>query len=211
MKDYRVTVKVRNNRILRAIEEAGGTPGQKWCEEQGIGYQSINNLVNMTASPLTADGNLSAPASMLCEAVGKLPDELWSTEQLRPLERNFSEMEMSHEQVMAMLPHEQQSYELDSSDLENRQAQALIGRALESLTPQEQKVIDLRFYSGLTLLETGAVMDVSPERVRQLEAKALRKMRHPKRAEGLIDCLDDREAEEVRDRLNVLKAYAESA
>ncbi len=66
MKDYRVTVKVRNNRILRAIEEAGGTPGQKWCEEQGIGYQSINNLVNMTASPLTADGNLSAPAAMLC-------------------------------------------------------------------------------------------------------------------------------------------------
>lgn len=211
MKDYRVTVKVRNNRILRAIEEAGGTPGQKWCEEQGIGYQSINNLVNMTASPLTADGNLSAPAAMLCEAVGKLPDELWSTEQLRPLERNFSEMEMSHEQVMAMLPHEQQSYALDLSDLENRQAQALIGRALESLTPQEQKVIDLRFYSGLTLSEAGKVLDVTSERVRQLEMKALRKMRQPKRAEGLIDCLDDREAEEVRDRLNVLKAYAESA
>ncbi len=54
-------------------------------------------------------------------------------------------------------------------------------------------------------------MDVTSERVRQLEIKALRKMRHPKRAEGLIDCLDDREAEEVRDRLNVLKAYAESA
>ncbi len=130
---------------------------------------------------------------------------------MRPLERNFSEMEMSHEQVMAMLPHEQQSYELDSSDLENRQAQALIGRALESLTPQEQKVIDLRFYSGLTLSEAGKVLDVTSERVRQLEMKALRKMRQPKRAEGLIDCLDDREAEEVRDRLNVLKAYAESA
>lgn len=38
MKDYRVTVKVRNNRILRAIEAAGGTLVGKWCEEHGLAY-----------------------------------------------------------------------------------------------------------------------------------------------------------------------------
>ena len=70
-----------------------------------------------------------------------------------------------------------------------------INLALKSLTPREEKVIRLRF--GLddgrprTLEEVGRDFGVTRERVRQIEAKALRKLRHPSRAKRLRDYLDE--------------------
>ena len=66
---------------------------------------------------------------------------------------------------------------------------------LASLTPREQKVLSLRF--GLedgrprTLEELGQEFHVTRERVRQIEAKALRKLRHPSRAKRLRDYLEE--------------------
>ena len=69
-----------------------------------------------------------------------------------------------------------------------------INLALKSLTPREEKVIRLRF--GLddgrprTLEEVGKEFNVTRERIRQIEAKALRKLRHPSRSKKLRDFLD---------------------
>ena len=65
---------------------------------------------------------------------------------------------------------------------------------METLTPREAKVLKLRF--GLqdgrmrTLEEVGKEFDVTRERIRQIEAKALRKLRHPSRSRKLKDYLD---------------------
>ncbi|MBQ6937936.1 MAG: RNA polymerase sigma factor RpoD [Clostridia bacterium] len=65
---------------------------------------------------------------------------------------------------------------------------------LNTLTPREEKVLRLRF--GLedgrarTLEEVGGVFDVTRERIRQIEAKALRKLRHPSRSKKLKDFLE---------------------
>jgi len=65
---------------------------------------------------------------------------------------------------------------------------------LSTLTPREEKVLKLRF--GLddgrarTLEEVGKVFNVTRERIRQIEAKALRKLRHPSRSKKLKDYLD---------------------
>ena len=65
---------------------------------------------------------------------------------------------------------------------------------LSSLTPREQKVLRLRF--GLddgrarTLEEVGKEFQVTRERIRQIEAKALRKLRHPSRSKKLKDFLE---------------------
>ena len=65
---------------------------------------------------------------------------------------------------------------------------------LKTLTPREEKVLSLRF--GLddgnpkTLEEVGKEFNVTRERIRQIEAKALRKLRHPSRSKKLKDFLD---------------------
>ena len=65
---------------------------------------------------------------------------------------------------------------------------------LDTLTDREQKVLKLRF--GLddgrarTLEEVGRRFDVTRERIRQIEAKALRKLRHPSRSKKLKDYLE---------------------
>jgi RNA polymerase primary sigma factor len=65
---------------------------------------------------------------------------------------------------------------------------------LDTLTPREEKVLRMRF--GLvdgrtrTLEEVGQIFNVTRERIRQIEAKALRKLRHPSRSKLLKDFLD---------------------
>lgn len=67
-------------------------------------------------------------------------------------------------------------------------------RVLASLTPREAKVLRMRFGIDMntdhTLEEVGKQFDVTRERIRQIEAKALRKLRHPTRSEPLRSFLD---------------------
>jgi RNA polymerase primary sigma factor len=69
-----------------------------------------------------------------------------------------------------------------------------LNEVLHTLTPREEQVLKLRF--GLddgrtrTLEEVGRVFNITRERIRQIEAKALRKLRHPSRSKRLKDYLD---------------------
>ena len=85
-----------------------------------------------------------------------------------------------------MSPEEYTTSELLKEELDN---------VLLTLTEREEKVLKLRF--GLddgqcrTLEEVGQIFGVTRERIRQIEAKALRKMRHPSRSKKLKDFLTD--------------------
>jgi RNA polymerase sigma factor (sigma-70 family) len=65
---------------------------------------------------------------------------------------------------------------------------------LDSLTRRERKILRLRFGIGMnhdhTLEEISKIMNLTRERIRQLEAKALRKMRYPDKSKQLVDYLD---------------------
>lgn len=69
-------------------------------------------------------------------------------------------------------------YDEDQIGLNENQKQGL-EVALSKLSEREQKVIELRFKDRFTLDECGRLLDVTRERVRQIEAKAIRKLRHP--------------------------------
>ena len=73
----------------------------------------------------------------------------------------------------------------------------IVKEVLDSLTPREAKVLRMRFGIEMntdhTLEEVGKQFDVTRERIRQIEAKALRKLRHPSRSEKLRSFLDGAE------------------
>jgi len=106
------------------------------------------------------------------------------------LETPIGEEEDSHlgdfiEDHTALAPAEAASHQLLKEQVED---------VLDSLTERERKVLQLRF--GLddgrsrTLEEVGKEFHVTRERIRQIEAKALRKLRHPSRSRKLKDYLD---------------------
>jgi RNA polymerase primary sigma factor len=106
------------------------------------------------------------------------------------LETPIGEEEDSHlgdfiEDHGALAPNEAASHQLLKEQ---------VGEVLGSLTARERKVLQLRF--GLedgrarTLEEVGKEFNVTRERIRQIEAKALRKLRHPSRSKKLKDYLD---------------------
>ena len=106
------------------------------------------------------------------------------------LETPIGEEEDSHlgdfiEDVDSPAPAEAASYTLLREQL---------SEVLHTLTPREEQVLRLRF--GLddgrtrTLEEVGKVFNITRERIRQIEAKALRKMRHPSRSKRLKDYLE---------------------
>ena len=67
-------------------------------------------------------------------------------------------------------------------------------RVLASLTPREERIVRMRFGLGLssdpTLEEVGQQFSVTRERIRQIEAKAIRKLKHPSRSKVLRSFLD---------------------
>jgi RNA polymerase primary sigma factor len=106
------------------------------------------------------------------------------------LETPIGEEEDSHlgdflEDPAALAPQDAASHQLLKEQVMD---------VLSSLTPRERKVLELRF--GLedgrsrTLEEVGREFNVTRERIRQIEAKALRKLRHPTRSKKLKDYLD---------------------
>lgn len=90
---------------------------------------------------------------------------------------------------------------IEDKDVENpaiqtsyKLLQEQLREVLGTLPPREQEVLKMRFglddgYS-LTLEEVGLYFNVTRERIRQIEAKALRRLRHPRRASGLRDYMD---------------------
>ena len=190
MTDYRVQIKVRNARLLRAIEKAGHQPGQIFAREVGISYTGhLLPYLNLKRTPFDENGDLRPCAEMLCVFLNRLPDELWSEEQRYPLLTNAAEIELSAASV-----HELLASPSDCADplslLEKKQAAQAVDALLDTLTPREAEVLRLRH--GIdgepkNLEEMAKAKGCSRERIRQIEAKALRKLRASARQTALMD------------------------
>jgi RNA polymerase sigma factor (sigma-70 family) len=87
------------------------------------------------------------------------------------------------------LPYEEGTYSDSEDEVYKRELAEHIRGMLDTLTPREAKVLRMRFGVELpcdyTFEEIGKKFDLSKERIRQIEAKALRKMKHPARSEIL--------------------------
>jgi len=155
--------------------------------------ETINKLVRIQRRLVQEFGREPTP-----EEIGKeleLPPDrvreiLKVSQEPVSLETPIGEEEDSHlgdfiEDPTALAPQDAASHQLLKEQVMD---------VLSSLTPRERKVLELRF--GLedgrsrTLEEVGREFNVTRERIRQIEAKALRKLRHPTRSKKLKDYLD---------------------
>ncbi|WP_099158531.1 RNA polymerase sigma factor RpoD [Virgibacillus ndiopensis] len=155
--------------------------------------ETINKLIRVQRQLLQDLGREPSPEEIGKEmelSPDKVRDILKIAQEPVSLETPIGEEDDSHlgdfiEDQEAISPSDHASYELLKEQLED---------VLDTLTDREENVLRLRF--GLddgrtrTLEEVGKVFGVTRERIRQIEAKALRKLRHPSRSKRLKDFLE---------------------
>ncbi|MNO56170.1 RNA polymerase sigma factor SigA [compost metagenome] len=155
--------------------------------------ETINKLIRVSRQLLQELGREPSPEEIAAEmelTVEKVREIMKIAQEPVSLETPIGEEDDSHlgdfiEDQEALAPADAAAYELLKEQLED---------VLDTLTEREENVLRLRF--GLddgrtrTLEEVGKVFGVTRERIRQIEAKALRKLRHPSRSKRLKDFLE---------------------
>ena len=177
MEDFNVKITVRNNRLLQAIRkkyESVADLSRKMGRSQG----AVNALVTMKVKPINEKG-WTELASDVAAMVGKEPVEIWP-ENLQDIRLSTSTSEftidmdgvkqiMSDNSTEKMIAHSQVLQQLDTR-----------------LNDTQKKVIDMRFKQNMSLEETGKVLGLSRERVRQIECRSLRMMKYDAKVNGYL-------------------------
>ena len=152
------------------------------------------NKVKKTSSQLLHKNGHDPSAEEIAEELDMAPDKVREILRLAQepvsLETPIGEEEDSH--LGDFIPDDEALSPADAASISLLKEQ--LAEVLKTLTPREEKVLSLRY--GLedghprTLEEVGKEFNVTRERIRQIEAKALRKLRHPSRSKKLRDFLD---------------------
>lgn len=155
--------------------------------------ETINKLIRVSRQLLQEYGREPTPEEIAKEmniSENKVREIIKIAQEPVSLETPIGEEEDSH--LGDFIPDEDAPAPAEAASFALMKEQLM--EVLDTLTPREEKVLRLRF--GLddgrqrTLEEVGKEFNVTRERIRQIEAKALRKLRHPSRSKKLRDYLD---------------------
>ena len=155
--------------------------------------ETINKVIRVSRQLLQELGHDPSPNEISAEMgmpVEKVREILKIAQEPVSLETPIGEEEDSH--LGDFIPDEDASEPAEAASFTLLKEQLV--EVLSTLTPREEKVLKLRF--GIedgrtrTLEEVGKEFNVTRERIRQIEAKALRKLRHPSRSKKLKDFLN---------------------
>lgn len=197
MNDLRVELRGKNNILWHAVFDVAPSLAA-FCRRFGLPQGSVGGYLNLRTNPrrLTAFGRqlveprLTKTAQRLCEITGLPADELFPMQlyafgQMRAVAEVESErfVSLSSAKRLALPPSQEESIARDELARE-------VSEVLETLTPREAMVIKQRFgldgHEEHTLDAVADSFHVSRERVRQIETKALRKLRNPSRSGRLL-------------------------
>ena len=155
--------------------------------------ETINKLIRVSRQLLQEYGREPLPEEIGAEMdmpVEKVREILKIAQEPVSLETPIGEEEDSH--LGDFIPDNDAPAPADAAAFSMLKEQLI--EVLDTLTPREKRVLELRFGikdgKARTLEEVGREFDVTRERIRQIEAKALRKLKHPSRSKKLKDYLE---------------------
>lgn len=171
---FRLTLTLHNNRIIKARERLGWMTQAEACRATGIRATDWSKLESMGGSPIGDRGGWRSSALRMAQALFCEPEDLWPAECLMVSKKSAS-AELHYAEVMALMGEQPERKLLAGIQIE--QMRNLLEPAMKALTPAERSVIKARFWDEKTLDDSRPGTVQSTERVRQIEQKALRRLR----------------------------------
>jgi len=187
-KEIRVEVSLKNNRIYQLRKKLGLFQKEIGLII-GVSQGHYGMIENFKESPICTNpkhreyGSMKPWVAELCSLFNVTPEYLWPDDLKNAIAKNYNyELSMNEAKQLSVGNPERR--------LLDKECSLVINDVLQTLTERERKVIEARF--GLNgkeekaYEEIGEDWDVTRERIRQIEAKALRKLRHPDRSGQLV-------------------------
>ena len=176
MSDFNIQIKVRNGRLLRAIRQKYGSSAEL-CRKCGVRPTIVSRYLIMKESPILMNGDWKESAFDVSSALGLEPEEIWPDYMRQiALRKSTVELDASVDQIAELASGEGQlAIKLAAMKIIDT----------HRIMPRYREVIRMRFFDDLTLEEAGKVVGVTRERIRQMECKAMRELRHPASMSGI--------------------------
>ena len=166
--DFNIKITVRNGRLLKAIRSRYKSVADlaRQCHHH---QSTVNSLVTMRLKPFN-DSGWTDLALDVAAMVGKEPEDLWP-DHLREfkLSKSTSEVEIDLDSVKQLIQ--------DGTSEKSLSQVSAISKFATTLTPREREILAMRFAMKISLEETAKAFGITRERVRQIETKAIKKMR----------------------------------
>lgn len=180
-KDYRLEVKVKNNLLHKAMLNNGLFTNADLARASGLDHSTVGRMMNLKV-PLYDDyGNMRVCWRRTSEVLKTLPEDLIPKKHHnKGLKSNKASTEVDFTFVESMIAKNP-----DELMIEHKMQDA-VHEMLDTIPLRHATVLQMRFgldgREPMELSEVGDVFGVSKERVRQIEAKALRMLKHPDRS-----------------------------
>lgn len=186
---FRIGIKARlkHGVLLEALEKRGWTQSDA-ARYLGVAIGTFTRWINLREVPSRLTEEQKAK---LFELTGQIPEQLWSdfvrSKDFLDAPKTFAMVhDVDTRKLLAALERQRL---LQTSPADELFEQAELAQTLEqmlgSIPPREAMIIRQRFFEDRSQKQVAEAMEVTPERIRQLEARGLRMLRHP-RVSGLV-------------------------
>ena len=181
MKDYRVKITIRNDRLLSAIEGMGFISVAQFCKKFELEYQRTTEIINGKLKPLNDNGTPKKTCDQLLAILGLDIEEAFTDRQLQGFSKRTFETKVAESELKQMIaPVKNQEVKMIEQDVSKKINEILS----KYLTPRSERVLRMRFGVGMmsshTYEEIALDLGLTRERVRQIEQKAIKTLSNKK-------------------------------
>jgi RNA polymerase sigma factor (sigma-70 family) len=187
MNDYYATLRIQQGRLKAAIIHSGIKTATELGIRAGVSQGSVGDLLNFRKSPRNnKTGEWRPYVLKICKVLQYHPSELFP---------EHLEHEIPTNAISAFVEHAQLSGKTvlqlgPDRECERAETSRVLDEVMGSLSERERHVLKSRFWGDKTFDEIGCESRVTGETIRHIEARALRKLRHPSRLEILEQVYD---------------------